>query len=144
METTIPTRWSLSFEVIPRMESITRRRSYTFFLLTAAHVLDLAEDCELRAGFNDSFVSLAGMWSRTRLPPSGDRKDDNEDVGYCCFDNPGTISQLARSHQALGKADVILNEPMPGRSFRVCGYPARRIEIREGKVESGGDLARGT
>jgi hypothetical protein len=107
-----------------------------YFLLTAAHVLDAGDHSDLYAGLNDSFVSLAGMWSRTPLPPSEDRTDDNEDIGYCCLESSETGRKLASSWNVLGRADVIVDEAVPGPSFRVCGYPATKIEIGDGYVET--------
>jgi hypothetical protein len=100
-----------------------------FILLTAAHVLDGADDSDLRAGVNESFVSLNGMWYRTRLPSSGNREHDKVDIGYCVLEDDETLSELQSSDRVLNRSDVILNEPLPGLSLRVCGYPVTRIEF---------------
>jgi hypothetical protein len=100
-----------------------------FILLSAAHVLDAGDDADLRAGVNKSFISLAGMWFRTRLPPSGNREHDKVDIGYCVLEDDETLSELQSSQRVLRRSDVILTEPMPGLSLRVCGYPVTRIEF---------------
>lgn len=107
-----------------------------YFLLTAAHVLDAGEHSELFVGFNGRFVPLSGAWCQTRLPPSQDRRDDNTDIGYCCLEDAGTLSELGTSSRVLGRSDVLLEEPMPGQSLRVCGYPATRVEVGDGVVET--------
>jgi hypothetical protein len=100
-----------------------------FILLTAAHVLDGGDDSDLRAGVNKSFVSLDGMWYRTRLPFSGNREHDKVDIGYCILEDDETLSELQSSDRVLNRSDVILNEPLPGLSLRTCGYPVSRIKF---------------
>jgi hypothetical protein len=95
------------------------------FLITAAHVLDHAEDGHLFAGGDRTFVDLGGEQLATRRPESG-RDDDPFDLAIFPLDAT-QVSQLGDS-LFLGPQDLAPAErpdftPVRGSKYLVLGYP---------------------
>ena len=106
------------------------------FLFTAAHVLDHSSDeGDFYLPFNGVLVCLSGMWFKTSIPPSGDRKDDNEDAAYVCCDISGFQPEPHRRN-VLCRSDVCLATTGKRKMLRVAGYPARRVQVENGSVKS--------
>lgn len=97
------------------------------FLITAAHVRDIANEKPLFVCGTNSFINIEeAQYYSTRKPPSGDRKDDKLDLSVVPL-NEDVVNKLGHSCLFLGLDGIDAAERSePHSSYITIGYPGTK------------------
>ena len=109
------------------------------FILTVAHVADEIDNSEhIFVPADEGFISVAGAFTRHRLPASGKRSDDLIDIAVCKLFT-STANQLHPSISFLEESDCDFKGGIPlTHPVTFAGYPWRKSKTQpgSGRVES--------
>lgn len=106
------------------------------FLLTAAHIADLASKGTLLIPGKDGFMPPNGFYSVGPMPSSGNRDDDNLDVAFICL-NSECAENLNPSCTILEASDLFLEaEPHLRYTYTFAGYPWRKGRTAQKAIET--------
>ena len=102
------------------------------FLITAAHVMDIAKEKPLFITGTDSLINPEAQFYSTRKPLSGDRKDDKLDLAVVPLDED-IVNKLEHSCLFLGLDGIDTAERSEPHSYYITiGYPGTKQPKQKG------------
>ena len=110
--------------------------SQTYFLLTAAHIIDKTEYGDLFVPCNKILEPVEGLYSCLKIPEDRTRDDDKIDIGYIKLKNQ-FAERLHKSINPLSSEDIyFIDDATESVIYTFAGYPLSKSKVSQQRAQS--------